>query len=43
MAKQIIFSDKAREELVKGSETLCQTVAVTLGPASGPEDYDGDF
>jgi chaperonin GroEL len=33
MAKQILFDDKAREELFQGIETLARTVSVTLGPA----------
>jgi len=33
MAKQILFDDKAREELFKGIDMLTRTVSVTLGPA----------
>jgi chaperonin GroEL len=33
MAKQILFDDKAREELFAGIDTLARTVSVTLGPS----------
>ena len=32
MAKQIIYSSKARESMLKGVKTLADAVAVTLGP-----------
>ena len=32
MAKQIVFNEKAREQLKKGIDTLAEAVKMTLGP-----------
>ncbi|MFQ5748081.1 MAG: chaperonin GroEL [Planctomycetota bacterium] len=43
MAKQILFEDRAREQLFAGVETLAKTVSVTLGPAGRNVIFEKSF
>ncbi|MGH7144991.1 MAG: chaperonin GroEL [Planctomycetota bacterium] len=43
MAKQLMFSDEARQKVLKGVEQLKRVVAVTMGPAGRYVAYEKSF